>query len=419
MRAKPPKPKKMRWTRCGAALEQRMARLTDIAISGGVCGTVFVQFMPPDEHHEVPRLVNLNPALVFPTWNADDVDEVESYEIRWRSAGGVLARAIYSLNEAGAWEYWSERQERGRWEVANERAKWPWDWSPILHAKNLPNPNEFYGLSDLEDADLGDAVNFVASNTNRTLRLFAHPQMWGYGFGEGEVVADPGRIIMAKNPQAQLNMMQMQANGAAGEYLHDLTTWLYQTAQTPEMNPQVLGLGAQSGFALRVLYTDLLEKTGVKRNLYGRLIVETNRRLLDMLGKGDKAECKLFWADPLPINAAEQNATDSFEIEAGLASKETVRTRRGLDNEQEVERLEAERQEAKKIFEEQQAAQNNVGAELLKAFEKGGAPEVLSAAQKGSNGTASTNPAPGKPTGGKVPASPAQPGAGGRNGVTE
>lgn len=375
----------------GRSTEQRMALLSDVAINGGVCGTAFLQLLPPDDRHDMPRIVNLNPALVFPQWNPDDLADVWVYELRWRSDDKVK-RDIYTLTESGGWEIWHEELVGPRWAESRPKETWPWQWAPIVHAKNLPLPNEFWGLSDLEDADLNDAVNFIASNTNRILRLFAHPQLWGYGFGEGNIAADPGKIIMARNPQANLQMLQMAGSmGASDTYLHALTEWFYSTAQSIELNPQTASLGAQSGFALRVLHQPLLQTTEIKRQHYGAMIIEANRRLLDMLGRGDDKLTTLHWQDPLPLDEGSQTAWDKFELEMGLASKETVATRRGLDWEQEQERLAKEKEAA---LAEQQA-QSNVGAELLKAFERGAMPSPKTL-QNGAQ------PVPKMPAGGPV-----------------
>jgi hypothetical protein len=100
-----------------------------------------------------------------------------------------------------------------------------------------------------------------------------------------------------------------------------------------------MGIGAQSGFALKVLFNDLLLKTGIKRSLYGTAIVETNRRLLDLMEMGEANVSKLHWLDPLPVDGRESAETDRFELDSEIVSRETVSTRRGYDWEVEQERM--------------------------------------------------------------------------------
>jgi hypothetical protein len=339
----------------------KMTLLTDLGLNGAVAGTFYLQIVPNESEPEEPRVLSLSPQIVFPEWNPNDVDEVWAYQIRWQEDGRPH-RTIWSLDDSMArWEAWTEvRGSRGKWEQEGERTRWDYPWSPILAGQNLPNPNEFFGLSDLEDADLNDAINFSASNINRILRLYAHPVPWGKGFGQKDLMVEPGKAILSQSDQAALQYLQMSSDlGSSLAFWQRLTTDFYKTMQVPEMDPNVMSLGAQSGFALRVLYGDLMEKTEIKRRLYGDAIVETNRRLLDLLGKGDDHLVTLHWQDPLPRDEHSEIAGLQFDAAAG-ASQETILRKRGYDPETEAERRKQE-----------QADQANLGQELLKAFDRG------------------------------------------------
>jgi hypothetical protein len=337
---------------------RKMTLLNDVGLNGAICGTYYVLIAPREGLP--PRLVNLDPAMVFPRWNPDDVDEMWVYELRWQSAGTVQ-RQIFSLDDGGNWQYWKETLRGGRWEVTEAAQVWPFGWPPIHHGKNLPNPNEFYGLSDLEDADMNDAINFVASNTNRTVRRFANPILYGSGFGDSKI--DLAKVVRLPTATSTLAMLQMAGEMTGSrEYLRQLRHAYYQTARVPMMDADTLALGAQSGFALRVLHGDLLEKTETKRRLYGDFIIELNRRLLEMDGYGAENEVALYWPDPLPTNIIENNQRDQFELDNQLVSRETVQTRRGIDTESEGERMAAD-----------QSARTSLGEMLLAEFTRGGA----------------------------------------------
>jgi hypothetical protein len=117
----------------------------------------------------------------------------------------------------------------------------------------------------------------------------------------------------------------------------------------PDLDPAVVNVGALSGFALRILYGDLLEATQVKRNTYGALLNGINQALLALGGLGEygKVEIKNVWADPLPSSDLEQAQTLEIDRRNGL-SKETYLKRRGYDpvKEAELAGAEAEAQEA-------------------------------------------------------------------------
>lgn len=357
-----------------------MAWLHDLALNGAVCGTFYVQIVPREGR--LPKLVNLDPGIVFPEWNPQDVDEAWAYQLRY-SNGDRVQRDIYTLAEDGeTWVFWREELRRGEgWLEIRERQEWPWPWSPILHGKNLPNPNSFYGLSDLEDADINDAINFVASNVNRILRLHSHPVVFGYGVGGGDLDVAPDRGIIAKNPDAFLRYLEMSSNlGSSHEYLRRLTADYYKTAKVPEMDPDTVSLGAQSGFALKVLFADLMEKTLVKRRLYGRVLVELNRRLLEMEGLGDANVATLHWQNPLPEDERSDIAALAFDRDSGLVSVETMAAKRGYDWQNEQQRM-ADQLAAASVAEKAQAilALTNAGASLGSAARVAGLSEEQAA----------------------------------------
>jgi hypothetical protein len=335
----------------------RQSFLQEAAINGGTCGMSYWQIVSNGDG--LPRLVNVDPAIIFPRSNPSDIDDMWAYELRWREGESVM-RTVHSLQDSGrAWETWTERLRAGRWAMEQEPEVWPWPWPMFVHNKNLPNPNEFFGLSDLEDADLNDAINATASNVNRITRIFAHPVMWGHGFNLDEM--DPSKMLIANNPQANLSALELGRDlQSSQDYLRFLRTMFAEITQVPENDPDRLGLGAQSGFALRILFGDLLDKTYTKRNLYGSSIVEANRRLLEMTGNGPDNIVTLHWADPLPVDEQSEMSADKFDLEAGLSSKETMQRKRGYDPETETERIAA------------QATQTgNIGDALLAAFDRG------------------------------------------------
>lgn len=342
--------------------EWRMAFLSELAINGGVTGDFYMQIVPPKNGEQYPRVVNLNPSIVFVTTNPNDIDDVWSYQLR-QSSGGTIMRTIHAMNEdRQSWQTWTEALTTNEWRRIDEPELWPYSWPMIIHGKNLPNPNNYFGCSDLEDADINDTINMVASNINRITRIFAHPIVWGRGFGSSEMSLDASKVAMTSNPDATMGALELAREmNAPQEYLRFLRNTFAEVTAVPQNDPERLGIGAQSGFALKVLYNDLTLKTGIKRSLYGMAIVETNRRLLEMMGYGNDRMVKLQWEDPLPIDERAMTESDKFDIEAGIASKQTVSQRRGYDWDTELERRQAE-----------QVSDGNVGEMLLRAFERGG-----------------------------------------------
>lgn len=343
--------------------ESQMAFCVDLATNGGVTGDAYIQIVPPNDFNPLPSLVNLNPSLVYPRTNPNNFNDEWAFEIRFMNSD-ILSRTIHAKAEDGqSWLIWTEQLSKGKWVQIGETILWPFTWSLIVHTKNLPNPNSYFGKSDLEDADLNDAINMVASNINRITRIFANPIVWGRGFGKDAATSvDLSQMMLSSDANAQMGALELGRNiSGSQEFLKFLRTMFAEITGVPEADPDRMNIGAQSGFALKVLFNDLILKTNVKRSLYGKAIIEVNRRLLDLMDKGSTNICTLHWSDSLPVDERAITDSDKFDLEAELASKETISTKRGYDWKVELERKQAEK-----------ASDGTVGEMLLRAFETGG-----------------------------------------------
>lgn len=323
--------------------EWRMEFFNEVAVNGGVTGDFYMQVVAPKAPVSLPRVINLDPCIVIPTYSMDDIDEVYQYELRWNS-GGRLKRTRYVWADDGlTWDVVNEWLFGSRWvtDSQNPPEVWGYSWCPIIHGKNLPNPNSFFGVSDLEDADLNDAINGTVSNLNRVVRLFAHPVIWGKMFTQTDL--DVSKVSLSKDENAQLGALELAKDvGGVEGFAKFLSTEFSEVTQVPENDTDRMRIGAQSGFALRVLFHELVQKTNVKRALYGRVIVEASQHLLELAGAGPDAEVKLHWRNPLPLDLTEQVTNDKFELDYGLASRETIAAKRGYDYAEERQRMNGE-----------------------------------------------------------------------------
>jgi len=345
---------------------QKMTLLGKAGTTGSIYGHLFLKIVPDKIEQGIPRIVTLEPEYMSVLWDDEDIDEVLRYRMQW-SATGRDGRPLYRrqdmYREAGS-ERWliENRISRGYgdWEQdpRNPDVTWGYPWSPIIDCQNLPMAGEFYGLSDLEDLSEQDAMNYVASKYQRITRYHAHPKTLGAGFRPADIKLSEDDMTVLPSPESKVWNLEMQSDGSTMlAWLRDLRDQFYQQTRTPNLDPSKVSVGALSGFALRILYGPALSKLEMKRRTYGDMLIELNRRLLDLGGFGDDNRVTVHWQDPLPTDEAAEKERDEFELGEGLASKETVATRRGLDWEVEKERIEAERAES-----------GNVGAQMVKNF---------------------------------------------------
>lgn len=332
--------------------EEKHVLLQKVALNGAICGTAVVRLYEPDPDvpDSLPRIVNLDPALLDVVTHDDDCEDVQSYRITWKS-GEVWKRHRIDKQMDDTWFVTVEIAKSGssQWqEVGDESAPWPYPFAPIITCQNYPLPNEFWGMSDLEDADLNDAINFNASNSQRILKHHAHPKTIGTGMSAEQLQdAAVDEFWTVPAADAKVFNLEMQSDlSAAYNFLAMLKTSYSKVAGVPELDPAVVNVGALSGFALRILYGDLLEITYVKRNTYGALLNEVNKRVLHLAKLADYGtiEVENVWQDPLPSSGLEQAQTLQIDRANGLSMK-TYLERRQYDPEREAERRKQEQKE--------------------------------------------------------------------------
>ena len=154
--------------------------LKQLSQNGAVDGTAFVKLHPPDDWHELPYMRAIDPAIADIITDPNDVETVIAYHLVWKSGDDWKRQRIE--RDGIIWRIVDEIYNRGdKWRIEDEMA-WEYDFPPLFHCQNLILANSQWGISDLEDADVNDAVNFAASNINRIIRFHAHPKTIGTGF---------------------------------------------------------------------------------------------------------------------------------------------------------------------------------------------------------------------------------------------
>lgn len=336
--------------------------LQKLAVNGGVCGHAFVKIVPATAPGGYPRLINLSPEYVTVVCDPEDIDQVHRYVIQFPAIGVNGERLIMrqTIERAGSgWQVTDEVSTNGgRWET-RQAIIWPWSWPPVVDTQNLPSPNEYYGIADVEEdvLKLNYAINFTLSNLQRIIRFHAHPKTWGSGFNTQalRVGVDETIVLPAGATLANLEM-QGDLNSSIS-YYERLKEALHETSHVPEVATGKLdSTGQLSGVALRILYQPLLDRTEQKRLTYGGLLTELFRRLLDMAGYGPDNLVELHWPDLLPENRLEALQAALLEKQVGVSDDTILR---GLGYDPDAEAMKRD------------ANSDMLGEQLLGAFDRG------------------------------------------------
>lgn len=343
------------------AKNQQARLLTQLALNGAMCGESFIKLVHPSPlTAPYPRLIALDPGMVEVETAADDFEQVARYVVSYpRREGQAMTLARQVIEPDGAhWLIRDEVLEHGLWRTLGQQA-WPWPFAPVAHCQNLPAPNEFWGMADLEEdiLQLNYAVNFARSNLARIIKFHAHPKTWGRGFYADEMKTGVDELIVLPNENSELHNLEMLSNlESSRNFARDLETALHELSRVPEIaSGKVEGVGALSGVALQILYGPLIEKTEMKRRLYGELLMTINKRVLALGGLSD-AGVKVQWPELLASDPKVEREVALMDKQLGV-STETVLTRLGFDAEAEAQKT--------------AAGAEQLGAQLLGAFDKG------------------------------------------------
>ena len=326
--------------------------------------------------NEYNRIIALNPGHVTMESLPEDVEIIHKYVIEYWVYDEVARkdrgrREVYQFDFENG-ERWNiiyyASDDNGRW-VETGRDTWEYDFAPIVHWQNLPNPYEPEGRVELSEnmTVLQDRYNFVMSNMSKIIRHFAHPRSYGVNLGsETKLIWGIDEMpSFSGSGEDKPEIVQLEPVGdlaAANQFARDLRQAIFDITRTVDLDSIQDKLGALTNFGLTVLYADTIGKTNVKRLLFGEALLELVRRLLVINGKANTEPGDIIWSQFMPENEKEEIEYLEKDINLGLVSHETASTKRGYEYKNEID----------KIQEEQRIEQSNratIGSFLLENFE--------------------------------------------------
>ena len=248
--------------------------------------------------------------------------------------------------------------QQSNWRMVGELRKWPYSFPPIVDAMNLPNPNEFWGLSDLPPAliDLNERIHFVESNIAKIIKSNAHPWLFASGCDPSAIRNEPG--VVQGLPSTESKVWAVSASGdlaASMAFANDLRADMDEQSRVPAIalgRQESLPRGNMSGIALQLLFQPLIEKTELKRRLYGQLIRRASAYCLVLLGliqDWREIEIDLDWANLLPNDDLQMAQTAQTLLQVGY-SQTTMIERTGGDPDTEAQNKLDEQQQQMLAF---------------------------------------------------------------------
>lgn len=328
------------------------------AINGGATGHVHLKIQPDPESGRL-RVLVLDPASVTVTWDQNDVEDIDCYRITWTTlddAGKPVVRRQRIEEDPGCMS-WTIHDEQhvvgGNWQSLAV-TPWPYPFAPVVAAQNLPMPNEYYGLSDLEPAvlDTCEAINRVLSHIAKLVRVHGFPKVWTKGVGDvSSVQLGMETILQLPSTTSEIGYLENPGDISASLQLYDrLKRGLFESVRIPEIAMGRLETTANlSGRALRIMYGPLIDKTEAKRRTYGTLIEDLCARLLVVGGQAtdvESARVNIHWPELMVSDPLEEAQALAEHQALGVVSKQTIADKLGYDYDTEMERIQQEKDTA-------------------------------------------------------------------------
>jgi SPP1 Gp6-like portal protein len=355
--------------------KQRKLNLIEAATEGAISGNAYLKISIQADGK--PRVTVGDPNTYSVVTDPHDVTRAMRFVCQYEIPGERADRPILykeetSRNEGGrSWRIVESHSfDKGKsWVVISDN-QWNFAFAPIFHCQNLVKSKSFCGRADLRPDVLRliSCISRLDSLCNKVVRVHSSPKPYATGLKKQDMELSTEGVMFLPGGingiEAKVGLLEMTGNlSGAREFRKDLREGLAEMTKVPEVaTGKVEQTGAIAGVALRILYGPLLDQTELKQLTYGVMIEEVVMALL-AIGKVS-GEVALHWPDPLPANETEAVQVAEGKKRLGV-SGDTLVKEMGYDPKAERDKT--------------QAAAQDVGTELLTAFDRGAGAEALAA----------------------------------------
>lgn len=347
--------------------EARMPLLQDLATSGAVAGQAFLRIVP-NKDASAFNLVVVDPLTVSVQTSPQDCKTALlyciEYSVEQTVVGSSKSEQVYFHEEIqridpdgnakiglpdndDTWnlQSWTRVGDKGTWQpVVDSGVSWEYPFPPIFSCQNRSNPHDFWGKSDVTH-DLiqqNRDINLSQSNAQKTSIIYSQPILWGRGTNEAVLDVEPGHIIQLP-PEAEIATVNIQTDLTN---LLNLLNRLDDNLSEQSAIPGALARQSEaprinSGIQMELMFQGILAKTDMKRNRYGKLIIDVSKALLVLGGFSPDIDVSLKWKSALPVDPLEMAQAIQALVAAGL-SQETALGMFGIDAAAEEEKRNAE-----------------------------------------------------------------------------
>lgn len=227
---------------------------------------------------------------------------------------------------------------------------------PIIHVKNSPSADGYYGYSDVEDIlGLNKMYNELAQELKSIIDYYGAPTTIVTGATIGNVTKKLGNVWSGLPPEANVFNLGLDVDlSAAQSFMTLLKSSMHEMGDMPEgYLGKTQNVSNTSGIALQLQFQPLIQQADIMWLMYGQGITDINEMIIRYMRLYDPTNADLiiidrqgkfedeFKAEPVfpygfPNDKMAELQQADYEIRLRLNSRTRIMERMGVNNVQEL-----------------------------------------------------------------------------------
>lgn len=276
---------------------------------GSICGDVWVMptWLPAKKYVKINIL---DSRQCFPIFKGGDYNEMISFQVRQvldhNENGYKLRVTQYTNDKVETWFQKSVAIVTPEYNIYTgkhtndvneyEEQENPLGFIPIVHIKNRPSSNAYFGKSDCCDiVKLNKVYNELHQELKGIIDYYSTPTTVVTGATLKNMKRGLGNIWSGLPPEANVFTLGLDADlSAMTTFLDRLKTAMHEISDVPEnVLGKIQSISGTSAAALQLTYQPLVQQADMKSLTYGEGIAEINDMMFKILVKYDKKNERL------------------------------------------------------------------------------------------------------------------------------
>jgi len=229
---------------------------------------------------------------VFPTFENGDYNKVTSLLIRQpllydnNQNGYKLFVMEYTDKTVRTWFQKDVAIAKNTTHYEEKKSKNNYGFIPVVHIKNKPNSESYFGKSDANDIlKINKIYNDLMQQLKAVIDYHVTPTTVITGASAKSLKKGLGQIWSGLPPEANVFNLGLDVDlSATVNYAKDLKTAMHELSDVPENAlGKIQAISNTSAAALQITYHPLMQQANLKAVTYGEAIAKLNNMILRIL----------------------------------------------------------------------------------------------------------------------------------------